>query len=89
MNFRIVKKPWGFVLKQDKTDDELKKSILEKKTGGWSEEQISLVALLYIVSTIRPGSAVGAGRSLYREPSFSVTDLTLPLVNPPRSRGLI
>ena len=47
------------------------------------------VAVLYIISTIRPGSAVGAGRSLYREPSTLEKVLTLPLVNPPISRGLL
>ena len=47
------------------------------------------VVVLYIISTIRPGSAVGAGRSLYREPSTLEKVLTLPLVNPPISRGLL
>ena len=41
------------------------------------------------VLLLEPGSAVGAGRSLYREPSTLEAVLTLPLVNPPISRGLL
>ena len=51
-NFRIVKKTIGICGNKRKTSDERKKSILEKKTGGQSEEQISSRIVLYIIGTI-------------------------------------
>ena len=51
MNFRIVKKPLEFIVKSRTTSDEVKKWILEKKKGP-SEDKISPVVVLYIVSTV-------------------------------------
>ena len=66
-----------------------KSKFWSSRNGEHFSESKPPVAELYIISTIRPGSAVGAGRSLYREPSTLEAILTLPLVNPPISRGLL
>ena len=67
----------------------LKSKFESWRNGEQFSDPISPAGVLHILSTLRPGFAVGAGRSLCREPSTPEAGLTLPLVNPPIERGLL
>ena len=66
-----------------------KVNFLASPREGVRRGNFSRVTILHIISTLRPGPPVGAGRSLCRDPSFLEAGLTLPLVNPPIERGLL